>query len=234
MSFETKEEVLRQVLSHKKPRCPHCRVEMGLWEVPQIPFEEGSGWGTPYLFVCFNNDCPMYRRGWDHLMENYGHRASYRCICYPGTNTFDSMVVFSAIGGTGQIIDDQIIAKQKELQAAVKIELSALSDCYAHKDWQYALKILLDPVKTKKVRLRAAEIIGDIGELRSIEPIKNHKFKNASLSSKIKESVKKIHQRHFTRECPFCAEIIKKRSRICKHCGRLLPDLRTDSRSATV
>ncbi len=53
MTFETKEEVLQQVLSQEKPRCPHCGVEMSLWEVPQISFEEGSGWGAPYLFVCF-------------------------------------------------------------------------------------------------------------------------------------------------------------------------------------
>ncbi|MCK5418660.1 MAG: zinc ribbon domain-containing protein, partial [Desulfobacterales bacterium] len=32
--------------------------------------------------------------------------------------------------------------------------------------------------------------------------------------------VSKIHQRYFTRECPFCAEIIKKRAKICKHCQK--------------
>ncbi|RLC31553.1 MAG: zinc ribbon domain-containing protein, partial [Deltaproteobacteria bacterium] len=29
-----------------------------------------------------------------------------------------------------------------------------------------------------------------------------------------------IHDRHFTRECPFCAEIIKKRAKLCKHCNQ--------------
>jgi hypothetical protein len=33
-------------------------------------------------------------------------------------------------------------------------------------------------------------------------------------------SIKKIHERNFTRECPFCAEIIKQRAKVCKHCNR--------------
>jgi hypothetical protein len=36
----------------------------------------------------------------------------------------------------------------------------------------------------------------------------------------LKEAIKKIHDRFFTRECPFCAEIIKKRAKICKHCQK--------------
>ena len=33
-------------------------------------------------------------------------------------------------------------------------------------------------------------------------------------------AISKIHTRNFTRECPFCAEIIKKRAKVCKHCGK--------------
>lgn len=178
MTFETKEEVLQHVLSQEKPRCPHCGAEMSIWEIPQISFEEGSGWGTPYLFVCFNNHCPMYMQGWDHVKENYGHHASYRCICYPGTDQFECMVVFSSIGATGQIIDEQLIAKQQTLKAAIKGELLILADCYRTKDWQQVLKVLLDPNEPKDIRIKAAEIIGDIGELEVMEPIKNHKFNN--------------------------------------------------------
>jgi len=35
--------------------------------------------------------------------------------------------------------------------------------------------------------------------------------------------VEQLHERHFTRECPFCAEIIKKRATVCKHCGKDVP-----------
>jgi len=63
-------------------------------------------------------------------------------------------------------------------------------------------------------------MIGDIGELEAIEPLKSFKFGNELVQQKVNDSVLKIHERHFTRECPFCAEIIKRRANICKHCGK--------------
>ena len=67
MTFETREEVLEKVLAMEKPGCPHCGQPMHLWEVPPITFSDGLGWGVPYLFVCFNDECPYYVRGWEHL-----------------------------------------------------------------------------------------------------------------------------------------------------------------------
>ena len=110
MAFETKEQVLEKIISQKRPICPHCNEEMKLWEVPPVAFSDGLGWGTPYLYLCFNDDCPLYVRGWKDIEENYGHNSSYRCMCYPGTETFECMPVFSSMGGTAQIIDDQVIA----------------------------------------------------------------------------------------------------------------------------
>ncbi len=63
-------------------------------------------------------------------------------------------------------------------------------------------------------------MIGDIGELEAIEPIAHLKFGNELLQKTVDEAIKKIHKRFFTRECPFCAEIIKERAKICKHCGK--------------
>ena len=54
MAFETKEEVLHKVMKMEKPKCPHCDKEMSIWEVPPVNVGDGLGWGTPYLFVCFN------------------------------------------------------------------------------------------------------------------------------------------------------------------------------------
>ena len=95
MAFETKEQVLEKILSQKKPVCPHCGQEMSIWEVPPFSFSDGLGWGTPYLFICFNNDCPVYMKGWDDMMDKYAHNASVRCMCYPGTKQFQYMPVFS-------------------------------------------------------------------------------------------------------------------------------------------
>jgi hypothetical protein len=223
MAFETKEAVLLRVLTQERPRCTYCGKAMSIWEVPQFPFEDGLGWGTPYLFVCFNNQCPMYAQGWDHIRRNYGRHASYRCICYPGENTFGCMAIFSQNGATGQIVEDEIAAaKLQALKTGIEKKLSYLEDCYAASDWQAVLKVLFDPIEQDIIRLKAAKIIGEIGIPAAVEPLRNKNFGNGFLSRKIEESVEKIHERFSTRECPFCAEIITTDARICAHCGKVL------------
>ncbi|MBF0118245.1 MAG: zinc ribbon domain-containing protein [Desulfobacterales bacterium] len=222
MSFETREEVLEKIISMEKPKCPHCNMKMSLWEVPPITFGDGLGWGVPYLFVCFNDECSVYINGWNHIRENFSHNASYRCMSYPGTNQFEFMPVFSPVGATGQIIDDQDILQRETIKEAIKKGFSILADCYVSKDWLTVVKILLDPLQPNRVRLKATEMIGDIGEIDVIDAMRNHKFGNEILQKKVEEAIEKIHERYYTRECPFCAEIVKKRAQICKHCGKEL------------
>jgi hypothetical protein len=220
MAFETKEQVLEKVLAMQRPKCPHCGEEMNLWEVPPINFSDGLGWGAPYLFLCFNDECSLYRQGWENLKENYNHTASYRCMNFPGTKQFELMPVFSQMGARGQIIDDEALAAEEALKENIKKGFNILADCYVSKDGPAVLRILLDATEPMRVRNKAAEMIGDIGEIDAIEPLRNLRVGNQILETKIEDSVKKIHERMFTRECPFCAEIIKKRAKICKHCGR--------------
>jgi len=220
MAFETKEQVLEKIMSQEKPKCPHCDEEMKLWEVPPISFSDGLGWGTPYMYVCFNDNCPQYVQGWENIKENYAHTASYRCINYPGTDTFEYMPVFSPVGATGQIIDDEVLAAEEALKEAIKKGFSILATCYVEKDTVTILSLLVDGAEPVRVRTKAAEMMGDFGELEAIEPTRNLKVGNEILQKKIDEAVKNIHKRYFTRECPFCAEIIKQRAKICKHCGK--------------
>lgn len=220
MVFETKENVLERILSQEKPKCPDCGTEMSIWEVPSVAMGDGLGWGTPYLFVCFNDNCPMYVQGWDSIEKNFGHRASYRCMCYPGTKQFECIPVFSPVGATGQIIDEQVIAEQEVLKEATKKGFSILAGCYVEKDSVTVLRMLLDATEPARVRVKAAEMLGDIGEVEAIEPIKNFRFGNEIVQKTVDGAVKRIHERHFIRECPFCVEIIKKRAKICKHCGK--------------
>ena len=165
MAFETKEEVLEKIMGMEKPACPHCNARMSIWEVPSINVGDGLGWGTPYLFMCFNDECSLYTQGWDNMMENYAHHASYRCMNYPGTDQYELMPVFSPVGATGQVIDEQVLAEEEVLK-------------------------------------------------------QNIKFGNQRLQEQVDATVKKIHERFYTRECPFCAEIIKNRAKVCKHCGK--------------
>ena len=125
MAYETRDQVLERVMQMTKPKCPHCDHEMSLWEVPPINFSDGLGWGEPFLFVCFNEECPAYVNGWKHLEENYAHRASYRCMNYPGTTVFEFMPVFSPHGGTGQMIDDQVIATVLALRNSFRPSLAS-------------------------------------------------------------------------------------------------------------
>ena len=220
MAFETREEVLEKILDQEKPKCPYCGKEMTIWEVPSIPMGDGLGWGEPFLFLCFNDECSLYTEGWDKVEEDYGHRASYRSICYPSSGKFECMPVFGRFGGTGQVVDDQLLMEEEMLRESIKKGFSILAGCYVAKDAETILRLLLDPTESAKVRLKAAEMIGDIGSLEAIDPIKNLKIGNKLIQEQLDKSVKKMHERHFTRECPFCAEIIKARAKVCKHCGK--------------
>ena len=220
MAFETKEQVLEKILSQEKPKCPHCGQEMKIWEVPPINVGDGLGWGSPFLYICFNDECSLYTQGWDHMKKNYAHTASYRCMCYPDSKNFELIPVFSPMGAKGQIIDDQVLFEQEMLNEAIKKGFSILAECYVSKDPVTVLNLLMDVSQPMRVRLKAAEMIGDIGELEAIEPLRNFKGGNQILEKEIEQAVMNIHKRFFTRECPFCAEIVKKRAKICKHCGQ--------------
>ena len=218
--FETREQVMEKIMTQPKPGCPHCGTEMNLWEVPPMNVGDGLGWGAPFLFLCFNDECPLYREGWDHLKENYAHTASYRCMNYPGTEQYEVIPVFSNQGGRGQIIDDDVISEQEAIKEAIKNGFAMLAECYVRKDDPTVLTILLDSSHPNRVRQKAAEMMGDIGEVGAIEPLRNAKFGNQLVQEEVDAAISKIHKRHFTRECPFCAEIIKKRATVCKHCQK--------------
>jgi hypothetical protein len=220
LMFETRQQVLEKIMTRPKPICPHCAMEMKLWEVPPITVGDGLGWGAPFLYLCFNDDCPLYQQGWENMMENYAHTASYRCMNYPGTEQYELIPVFSDQGGRGQIIDDEILSEQEAIKEAIKNGFAMLAECFVRKDGPSVLTILLDPSHPNRVRQKAAEMIGDIGEEGSIEPLRNAKFGNALVQKQVDAAITKIHKKNFTRECPFCAEIIKKRAKVCKHCGK--------------
>ncbi|MFH2065698.1 MAG: zinc ribbon domain-containing protein [Pseudomonadota bacterium] len=220
MAFETKEQVLEKILSQEKPKCPYCNMVMSLWDVPDIALGDGLGWGTPYLYICFNDECSLYKSGWENIRENFAHNASHRCMNYPGTDQFECIPVFSPDGAKGQILDDEVLVAQERLKEAIKRGFSILADCYVSKNWVEVLKILIDATEPARVRLKAAEMIGDIGDIEVIETLRSTRFGNVKLTETVEGAVQKIHNRSFTRECPFCAEIIKKRAKVCKHCGK--------------
>ena len=222
MAFETKDELLEKYLAMDKPHCPHCDQPMTLWEVPSINFSDGLGWGTPYLFVCFNDDCSSYKEGWDQLSETMEATASFRCYVEPGQKNFEYMPVFSPMGAQGGKLDDEVLIREEAKKELLKQTFSVLTDYYISKDWDEILKICLDPKIPAKARLKAAEMVGELGGIEATEHLINHKFPTPVLQQGVANAIQQLHERHYTRECPYCAEIIKKRATVCKHCNKTL------------
>jgi hypothetical protein len=46
---------------------------MNKWQAPV-----DSDWIGALKYVCFNNECPYYVRGWKWMDEKYGNKSSYR------------------------------------------------------------------------------------------------------------------------------------------------------------
>ncbi len=78
MESKMNEEMLdskkRQI--HNTLQCPHCDEKMKKWAVPENPFE--ATWENEFLYICFNDNCPYYVRGWDHVYRTTSRIASYR------------------------------------------------------------------------------------------------------------------------------------------------------------
>ena len=174
----------------------------------------------PTCLYALTMNAPSTRRGGRISRKIIGHSASYRCMCYLGADDFECMPVFSPVGGTGQLIDDQVMMQEELLKENIKKGFSILADCYVNQDAIEILRLLLDSGQPVRVRLKAAEMIGDIGPVDAVDALKTPRFGNEKLQEAVQKAVQKIHARHFTRECPFCAEIIKSRAKICKHCGK--------------
>jgi hypothetical protein len=223
MEMLTREDVYNKMVDDERPRCPHCGGEMVIWECPPMTFGDGLGWGTPYLYACFNDECSLYVSGWGDIYDQYGVTASYRCICDPTDMKMDCMPVYGRDGGKGCIVDEEIRAREEARKEMQRQGLAALDGYAASEDVKAILGILLNGDTLAPVAFRAAELMGDIGGLDVVEPMRNAMFQNDTVREQVAVSLNMIHERHFTRECPFCAEIIKKRAVMCKHCGKDLP-----------
>ncbi len=61
--------------------CPHCGERLRKWAVPDNPF--GQTWDNDFMYICFNDTCPYYVKGWDHMYKEGNRGVSYRLMYNP-------------------------------------------------------------------------------------------------------------------------------------------------------
>lgn len=83
-----------------KTVCPYCGVRMLKWKAPAE-----SSWGEGIHYICFNDDCPYYKRGWKWMKEKYEVHASYRHHYYPDTGETGPIPVWDDAALRNAIVD---------------------------------------------------------------------------------------------------------------------------------
>lgn len=64
--------------------CPYCGDKLKKWAVPDNPFS--CTWDNDFMYICFNDYCQYYVRGWDHMYKEGNRGVSYRLMYNPENN----------------------------------------------------------------------------------------------------------------------------------------------------
>jgi len=70
--------------------CRYCDEPMLQWENPQ-----SSTWSGDFQYVCFNDECSYFVRGWAWMVDHFHVNASYRYRLDPVTLETGPLPVWS-------------------------------------------------------------------------------------------------------------------------------------------
>jgi hypothetical protein len=183
---------------------------------------DGLGWGSEFLFICLNDDCPLYVNGWNYIENQYGHTGSYRHMELPDSQESYSMMVGSSVAFTGSIVNVEELRQQNTRYQKEKTAKAQLCGCVAAQDIRPVMHLLTDNSADIATRKQAAALLVQLNDPSCIEALRNHTFTDPHLEQEVNRGIQQILKNHYLRECPYCAELVKSRAVICKHCGKEL------------
>ena len=198
--------------------CPHCNTKMDCCEAPQFHVGDGLGWGSDVLFICLNDDCPLLVKGWEQIERQYGHSSSYRYMELPGSKEGHLMMVGNKMAFKGAIIDREALRQQNTRYQAEIEAVKALDDCVERKDITPVMTLILDEAADKEQRKRALGLLLPLNDLSCIDALRNHSFRDTSLEQEVNMIITALLKNNYSKECPFCCEIIKAQAKKCLHC----------------
>lgn len=198
--------------------CPHCKRNMECCEAPQMHVGDGLGWGSDVLFICLNDECSLFIRGWEYVEMQYGHKSSYRYMELPGSSESNVMMVGSKNAFKGSVLQKAMLQAQNKRFQKEKKAVEALESCVEDGNLEPALTLLLDEAASPAARKKAASLLVALNDLSCIDPLRNHEFKESSLEQDVNMQLTTLLQKNFKKECPYCSEIIKAQASKCMHC----------------
>ncbi len=139
--------------------CPHCKEQLSCCSTPPIHVGDGLGWGTEAYFICLNDECSLFKNGWEHIETQYGHRGSYRYMLLPGNTEGTPMMVGSRDAFKGCIIDPESIKMQDERLRQSKGSRGKAGYLRGGKKPGAGPFLLLDEAADRKNRERAADLL---------------------------------------------------------------------------